>query len=54
MVEQLDGFELAAAAWEHDVLPARVRDYGAEQLDRLCLSGRVAWGRLTPGHARRR
>jgi ATP-dependent helicase Lhr and Lhr-like helicase len=49
VVEQLEGFELAAAAWEHDVLPTRVADYGAEQLDRLCLSGRVAWGRLTPG-----
>src|SRR5438477_2306641 len=49
IVEQLEGFELAAAAWEHDVLPVRVADYGAEQLDRLCYSGRVAWGRLTPG-----
>jgi ATP-dependent Lhr-like helicase len=49
VVEQLEGFELAAAAWEHDLLPARVADYDAEQIDRLCLSGRVAWGRLTPG-----
>jgi ATP-dependent Lhr-like helicase len=49
VVEQLEGFELAAVGWEHDVLPARVADYGAEQIDRLCLSGRVAWGRLTPG-----
>ncbi len=49
VVEQLEGFELAATAWEHDVLPSRIADYGAEQLDRLCLSGRVAWGRLTPG-----
>jgi ATP-dependent helicase Lhr and Lhr-like helicase len=49
IVEQLEGFELAASAWEHDVLPARVADYGAEQLDRLCYSGRVMWGRLTPG-----
>ena len=49
VVEQLEGFELAATAWEHDVLPARVADYGAEQLDRLCFSGRVVWGRLTPG-----
>jgi ATP-dependent Lhr-like helicase len=49
VVEQLEGFEVAAAAWEHDVLPSRVADYGAEQLDRLCLSGRVAWGRRTPG-----
>ena len=48
-MEQLEGFEIAAAAWEHDVLPARVADYGAEQLDGLCVSGRVAWGRLTPG-----
>jgi ATP-dependent Lhr-like helicase len=30
-------------------LPARVANYGSEQLDQLCLSGRVAWGRLTPG-----
>jgi ATP-dependent Lhr-like helicase len=49
VVEQLEGFELAAAAWERDVLPARVADYDAEQIDRLCQSGRVAWGRLTPG-----
>ncbi|MGH8739316.1 MAG: Lhr family helicase, partial [Burkholderiales bacterium] len=48
-IAQLEGFELAAAGWEHDVLPARIADYGAEQIDRLCLSGRVAWGRLTPG-----
>src|SRR5204863_8576397 len=49
VVEQLEGFELAAAGWANDVLPARVGDYGPEQLDQLCLSGRVAWGRLTPG-----
>ena len=52
VVEQLEGFELAAAAWEHDVLPARVADYEPEQIDRLCLSGRVAWGRLSAGHQR--
>jgi ATP-dependent helicase Lhr and Lhr-like helicase len=49
VVEQLEGYELAAAAWENDVLPARVADYDAAQIDQLCLSGRVAWGRLTPG-----
>jgi ATP-dependent Lhr-like helicase len=49
VVEQLEGFEIAAAAWESDVLPARVADYAAEQLDSLCFSGRVTWGRLTPG-----
>src|SRR6185312_7395194 len=49
VIEQLEGFELAAGGWENDVLPARVANYGTEQLDQLCLSGRVAWGRLTPG-----
>ncbi len=49
VVEQLEGFELAAIAWEHDVLTARVSDYGGELIDRLCYSGRVTWGRLTPG-----
>jgi ATP-dependent Lhr-like helicase len=48
VIEQLDGYEVAAGAWERDVLPARVCDYGPEQIDMLCLSGRVAWGRLSP------
>jgi ATP-dependent Lhr-like helicase len=48
VIEQLDGYELAAAAWEHDVLSARVRDYTSSYIDMLCLSGRVAWGRTTP------
>lgn len=48
VIEQLDGFELAAGAWERDVLAGRVEDYGPEQIDQLCLSGRVAWGRMTP------
>jgi len=47
-IEQVDGFELAAGAWEQDVLPARVKDYAPEFIDRLCLSGRMAWGRITP------
>jgi ATP-dependent Lhr-like helicase len=50
-IEQLQGFELAAGAWEESVLPARVADYRPEWLDALCLSGAVAWGRpsLRPG-----
>ena len=48
LIEQLDGYEVAAGAWERDVLPARLRDYGPEQIDMLCLSGRVTWGRLSP------
>jgi ATP-dependent Lhr-like helicase len=45
-VEQLQGLELAAGAWEEDVLAARVADYRGAWLDSLCLSGAVAWGRL--------
>ena len=47
VVELLDGYELAAAAWESDVLGARVDEYDPQLLDALCLTGRVAWGRLT-------
>src|SRR5437667_2427284 len=47
VLEQLDGCELPLAAWESAVLSARVADYDAEWLDRLCFSGRVGWGRLS-------
>ncbi len=47
-IGQLQGFELAAGAWEAHVLPARVSDYDGTWLDALCLSGEVVWGRLSP------
>jgi ATP-dependent Lhr-like helicase len=47
VIEQLQGFELAAGAWEHSVLAARVDGYRREWLDDLCLSGQVSWGRLS-------
>jgi ATP-dependent Lhr-like helicase len=47
VLEQFDGCELPLAAWESAVLPARVTDYDPEWLDRLCFTGRVAWGRLS-------
>ncbi len=40
--------ELAAAAWEPEVLALRVRDYTPQWLDQLCLTGRAGWGRLSP------
>ncbi len=46
-VEQLQGFELAAGAWERRVLGSRVEGYRPEWLDDLCLSGDVTWGRLS-------
>jgi ATP-dependent Lhr-like helicase len=48
VLEQLAGFEAPAAAWEADLLPARVERYEPAWLDMLCLSGRAAWARLTP------
>ena len=47
VLDLLDGYELAAGAWESDVLPARLTDYDPLWLDGLCLSGEIAWGRLT-------
>jgi ATP-dependent helicase Lhr and Lhr-like helicase len=44
----LDGFELAAAAWERSVLPARVDGYEPSMLDMLCLGGEVGWARFSP------
>lgn len=47
-LEQLAGLDLPAAAWECDILPARVRDYDPAWLDDLTLGGEVVWGRLGP------
>ena len=47
VVEQLQGFELAAGAWEKAILPTRVTGYRREWLDEVCLDGGVCWGRLS-------
>ncbi|MFQ5680004.1 MAG: DEAD/DEAH box helicase [Gemmatimonadota bacterium] len=47
VIEQLDGYELPAAAWEPDVLAGRCESYEPEHLDALCLTGRLLWGRLS-------
>jgi ATP-dependent Lhr-like helicase len=53
VVGQLDGFEVPAAAWESDVLSARVEEYDPALLDTLSLTGRVGWraGRREGGTA---
>jgi len=48
IIEQLEGFEAPAAAWEGELLPARLVEYDPSWLDALCLSGEVVWARLTP------
>ncbi|MEK6406680.1 MAG: DEAD/DEAH box helicase [Acidobacteriota bacterium] len=47
LISQLEGFEAPAAAWEGEILPARMVDYDPAWLDSLCLSGQVMWARLT-------
>jgi ATP-dependent Lhr-like helicase len=48
VVRQLAGFEAAASAWERFLLPCRLSKYDPDWLDRLCLGGTAAWGRLSP------
>ena len=45
-VEQLQGFEAAAGAWESNILPARVASYAPTTLDALSTGGEIAWGRF--------
>ncbi len=51
VIEQLQGFETAAGAWEREVLPARLHGYDPAWLDQMCLAGHVVWCRLSPRKA---
>jgi len=46
VIEQLQGLELPAPAWERHIMPARIEQYDPADLEQLCLAGVVAWGRL--------
>jgi ATP-dependent Lhr-like helicase len=48
VIEQLEGYEAAAVAWEPELLTRRMHDYRPAWLDRLCHDGEVSWLRLTP------
>ena len=48
VLQQLQGFEIPANAWERQVLARRVADYDPKWMDQLCLTGAVGWGRLSP------
>ncbi len=48
VIRQLQGFEIPAIAWERFVLARRIADYDPANLDQLCLSGAIGWGRLSP------
>ncbi|WP_082855339.1 DEAD/DEAH box helicase [Paraburkholderia phytofirmans] len=47
VLDQLEGFQAAAGAWEEDILPARVKAYANISLDELCRTGKIVWTRLT-------
>jgi ATP-dependent helicase Lhr and Lhr-like helicase len=47
-LRQLQGYEAPANMWEHSILGRRVRGYDPKNLDQLCLSGAVGWGRFSP------
>ncbi|MGH8152462.1 MAG: DEAD/DEAH box helicase, partial [Rhodanobacteraceae bacterium] len=46
LLDLLEGFEAPAAAWESQILPARIAGYDIAWLDALCSAGRVTWTRL--------
>jgi ATP-dependent Lhr-like helicase len=52
IMQQLQGCEAPAVAWTRDLLPARVADFDAADLDRLCQAGEWAW--LLAGQEARR
>ncbi len=48
VLRQLQSFEAASGAWETELLARRLHAYKPELLDELCLSGEIAWARLSP------
>jgi ATP-dependent Lhr-like helicase len=48
ILQQLQGYEAPANAWERQILGRRIVNYDPQALDRLCLTGVVGWGRLSP------
>ena len=48
VVAELEGFAAPAAAWESEILPARIVRFTPDMLDRLCLAGRASWARPAP------
>jgi ATP-dependent Lhr-like helicase len=49
VIAQLQGLELPSPAWESQVFAARLQRYDPADLEYLCLSGVVTWGRLASG-----
>ena len=54
VIEQLEGLEVPASAWENEVLAARVENYEPVWLDSLCAAGKFSWCRLSAGTSEER
>jgi ATP-dependent helicase Lhr and Lhr-like helicase len=52
VLEQLQGFEAAAVAWESGLIARRLLRYQPAWLDALCHAGETAWLRVSPGAGR--
>lgn len=48
VINQMQGYELPANAWESQIFAKRIVNYDRSMLDNLCLRGLVGWGRLAP------
>lgn len=48
VLEQLQGFETPAGAWEQEILPIRIKEYESTWLDEQMIRGQMQWGRLRP------
>lgn len=47
VIRQLQGYEVAANAWETQIFGKRIKGYHKELLDQLCLKGIIGFGRLS-------
>src|SRR5688572_5266589 len=48
VIEQLQGYPIPASVLETQILPARLRDYNSDELDKLMSSGVVLWSGVEP------
>ncbi len=46
LIEMMQGLELPASVWENEIFMSRVQGYRGPELDSLCQSGQVVWGRI--------
>ncbi|QDT97212.1 DEAD/DEAH box helicase [Gimesia aquarii] len=48
VLSMLQGVDIPAICWERDILSSRITNYKTNDLDELCFTGEIGWGRLYP------